>query len=62
MSLQQQIDGINVWRKIRGEKQLSLHSLKQSDVNDIAGNLDCQTHHTGLRNKGRSVPKNRPPQ
>jgi hypothetical protein len=52
MSLQQQIDGINVWRKFRGEKQLSIHSLKQADVNDIAGNLDCQMSPENLHCDG----------
>jgi hypothetical protein len=52
MSLQQQIDDINVWRKIRGEKEISLHSLKQADVDAIADNIDCQMSPENLHCDG----------
>jgi hypothetical protein len=52
MSLQNQIDGINVWKKIRGEKLISLRSLKQSDVDELAGNMDCQMSPENLHCDG----------
>ena len=40
MSLQSFIDQKNIFRKLLGEKEFSLHSLKQEDVDWLAGAID----------------------
>jgi len=52
MSLQLQIDRINVWRKLKGEKEISIHSLKQVDVDNLASSLDCQMSPENLHCDG----------
>jgi len=41
MSLKAYIELKNPIRKLFGEKEFSLHSLKQADVNDLAESIDC---------------------
>jgi hypothetical protein len=52
MSLQHQIDSLNVWRKFKGKKELSLHSLKQADIDDLAGSIDGQMSPENLHCDG----------